>query len=533
MDRRSFLLNSAFGFLSAHQLLLSTSSVAQESAGNGNPGDATPFSFELLTEAMRERAQQRYRKPEAADLPDVIAELTYDQHRAIRYRPDRAVWKGEAPFELQAFHMGWLFDLPVKLHTVKDGLASPLVVEAEDFEYRPPLDPAGFEGIAMPGVAGFRLHHPLNDPDVMDELVSFLGASYFRALGRNNLYGLSARGLAINTATDNGEEFPVFTDFYIESPDEHSTEIVVYAALDSPSITGAYEFRIVPGENTLMDVTARLFIRNDIARLGIAPMTSMFLFGENNSHAFDDYRDEVHDSDGLKIGRSNGEEVWRSLNNPVQLANSFFAEENPESFGLFQRDRAFDHYQDAGAGYHRRPSLLVEPLHDWGKGVVHLVEIPTDLEINDNIVAYWIPEGDFTSGRELEFRYRLTWGAIEEADGEIARVVGVRAGEGGVSGVEKEKKEEGLRKFVVDFKGEALRNLAADSGIEANLTVSGAEITQSAVSQVENSDIWRLAMDIRPGGDNPIELRAFLSKGDRRLSETWSYQWRQGDGKSS
>ncbi|MCT7373689.1 glucan biosynthesis protein [Chelativorans salis] len=524
-------MSAVFGVLSSSSASLKTSRALASEGAPKTRDEAVPFSFDILSEAMEARATEPYEAP-SADLPKILADLTYDQHRAIRYRPERALWKGEAPFGLQAFHLGWLFKEPVNLHVVEGGAARPLVFSGDDFEYRPPLKADRFKGLSMPGVAGFRLHHPLNDPEIMDELVAFLGASYFRALGRGNVYGLSARGIAVDTATTKGEEFPRFTDFYIELPGHRDKDVTLYAALDGPSVTGAYAFRIMPGDNTQMEVTTRLYMRRKVERLGIAPMTSMFFFGENNSRAFDDYRAEVHDSDGLKIVRAGGEEIWRSLNNPSVLANSFFEEENPEAFGLFQRDRNFEDYQDGGAAYHRRPSLLVEPLGEWGKGFVHLIEIPTSLEINDNIVAYWVPEGEFTPGRTLEFSYRLTWGAIGERGDGMARVLGLRTGIGGVSGLEEDKVDKAVRKFVIDFEGDILRKFSDDPGISASISVGNGKIEHSTVSPVLD-DTWRLAVDVRPNGGDPVEISAFLNSEDRRLSETWMYQWRRGDGNPS
>ena len=530
MHRRTFLVCGGKALLGA-AALMSTAAIAQQPGGDPAAGaeEGTPFSFDQLTAMMKERAGQPF-EPSQEELPEVIARLTYDEHRAIRYRPDQAVWKGEAPFELQAFHPGWLFKQPVHLYVVENGRASPLEFNSGVFEYRKPLDAQAFSGVELPGVAGFRLHYPLNRPDVMDELVAFLGASYFRALGRGNLYGLSARGLAVNTATSVGEEFPVFTSFWIEKPGPQDESIRLYAALDSASVAGAYAFTITPGQNTVMEVTARLFIRRDIERLGIAPMTSMFLFAENNRSAFDDYRGQVHDSDGLKIIRANGEEVWRNLNNPSELANSFYIETSPKAFGLFQRDRDFDHYQDAGAGYQRRPSLLVEPLGDWGKGAINLVELPTELEINDNIVAFWIPEGEIKAGQELEYSYRLTWGSIEEPTGEYARVTALRTGIGGTSGVE--EKAEHLRKFVVDFEGDILKNVSSEQKIEAVVSASRAEIVHTTVSPIQANGAWRLVIDLVPESDAPVELSGYLSLNGLRLSEIWTYQWRRTDGQS-
>ncbi|WP_235911774.1 glucan biosynthesis protein [Mesorhizobium xinjiangense] len=501
-----------------------------DGAASSRAGETpAPFSFDHLSRQMQQKAGEAF-EDDKADLPAAIAELSYDEHRAIRYRPDHAVWKGQAPFELQAFHLGWLYTQPVSLFAVENGRVRPLSFSGADFEYRKPLDAAQFVDLEMPGVAGFRLHYPLNRPDIMDELAVFLGASYFRALGRGSVYGLSARGLAVNTATQAGEEFPRFDAFYIEKPKSGDTTVTLYATLDSLSVTGAYAFTITPGDNTVVDVTARLFLRRDIERLGVAPMTSMFLFAENNRHAFDDYRNQVHDSDGLKIVRRNGEEIWRSLNNPGRLANSYLVEENPRAFGLFQRDRNFASFQDAGASYERRPSLLIEPLNDWGKGTVALVEIPTDLEVNDNIVAFWTPDEETTAGKAFEFRYRMTWGMLENEGGGLARVQALRGGHGGTSGSENTA---GLKKFVVDFAGGALENLTADDAVKAVIKLTNADMVHESLSRVKANGVWRLVIDVKPQSKAPVEFSAHLTHAERTISEIWLYQWRVDDERAS
>lgn len=476
---------------------------------------------------MRDAAGKPYVAP-STDLPPAIAKLTYDQHRGIRFRPERAVWANTgANFRLEAFHLGWLFKEPVRLFEVTDSTAAPMVFTGADFEYGAPLKASDFAGLVMPGVAGFRLHFPLNRPDVFDELTAFLGASYFRALGKGNVYGLSARGLAVNTAAASSEEFPRFSEFYIRRPKPGEGSITIWAALDSPSVTGAYSFRITPGVDTAFDVTARLFFRADIERLGVAPMTSMFLFAANNRSDFDDYRPEVHDSDGLKIVESDGDELWRCLNNPSVLANSIFTEQSPSAFGLYQRDRAFANYQDAEASYERRPSLKIEPLNDWGRGTVQLVEIPTNLEANDNIVAFWTPDGAVKARQSLEASYRMSWGDLEREPAMIARVSSTRTGVGGVSGVA--SKDKSLRKFIVDFQGGLLENVPADKEISAAVDVSSGKIVNQAVFRVEEDGVWRLMFDLQPADEKPIELKAHLAMGDRRVSEVWLYQWRVGD----
>jgi glucans biosynthesis protein len=481
-----------------------------------------PFDFDALTEEMRVLSQAK--AVPAETVSGFFTDFTYDDYNSVQFNPKRARWAGpQAAFHMHAFHMGWLFAEPVKMFEIAGGIAQPIVFTTDDFLYydrvkdRVPLHEP------LPGVAGFRLNAPLNRADLFDEVIAFLGASYFRAVGRGNAYGLSARGLAINSGLNQPEEFPRFSRFWVEKPVPFAREVTVYAALESASCTGAYRLVIRPGTNTEVDVTARLFFRTEVDQIGIAPLTSMFLFSEKNRANFDDFRPNVHDSDGLMILRRDGERIWRPLNNPVRLAESWFFEENPLSFGLMQRDRDFESYQDAVSHYERRPSLLVEPLADWGRGAVRLVEIPSDLEVNDNIVAFWVPEAKPVPGTLTEYAYRLHWGMLPvDPTADIAYVKETRAGTGGVSGVEN---TEGTRKFVVDFAGGLLAALPADAKVEAVVTISGGQISVQTLSKIEDVNIWRLVMDVLPDTGATVELVAHIAGYGRKLSENLQYQW--------
>lgn len=482
------------------------------------PAAPQHFSFDALSEEMKALAAQPFVEP--APVTDVVADLDYDDYRLVRFRPDRQRWKGEGDWNLAAFPMGWLFKQPVILYEVKGNEAQEMRFSTEDFEYLNDLASRVPAMTDLSGVAGFRLHYPLNRPDVMDEVVAFIGASYFRALGQGSAYGLSARGLALNTASPAGEEFPSFTRFYLERTD---AGITIYAALDSPSVTGAYRFVMHPGRETVMDVTARLHFRKDVEELGIAPLTSMFLFAEKSRTKFDDFRPNVHDSDGLRIERRSGEISWRPLNNPPRLSGSYFAEDTPKKFGLHQRNRDFANYQDAEAHYHRRPSVDVEPVGEWGRGFIRLVEIPSDLEANDNIVAYWVPEAKAKAGEAREFSYRLHWGDLPiEPGSELAFVQETRAGHGGYAGVEI---REGSRKFVIDFKGGALERIGASAQIEPIVTVSNGTIESQVLQFIPEIGVWRLILDVAAEADAVVELSAHLAGYDRKLSENWLYQW--------
>lgn len=483
-----------------------------------------PFDFDYLTEMMRNRATKPDRIP--PEPGGFFQELDYDGYQHIRFLPTNAHWAGSKSidYRLHPFHLGWLFKAPVQLYELQDGMAQPLTFSTDDFEYHGDVKDSVPEHYDMPGVAGFKLNYPLNRPDLHDEVISFVGSSYFRALGQGNAYGISARGLAVDTGLSKAEEFPRFSAFWVSRPADQSRSITVYAALDSASLTGAYRMVITPGVETVIDVTARLFFRNEVQQLGIAPLTSMFLYSDINRAGYDDFRPQVHDSDGLRIVRDDGDVLWRPLNNPQRLASSYFTLTQPQSFGLVQRDRDFDSYQDAEADYERRPSVEVEPQGDWGRGTVRLVEIPSEREINDNIVAYWVPETPVAAGEAREFSYRLRWGDLPVArTEERAVVVATRGGVGGASGLIEAPDS---RKFVIDFQGGMLDRVGADDEeIEPVVTISGGQLDVVTLSKVAEAGVWRLVLDVASEPGSVVELSAHIAGYGRKLSEVWLFQW--------
>lgn len=492
-------------------LLSFPASAAQE-------GDETLFA--RVVEQARTLAAQPY-VPLSFQLPQPLTDLGYDLYRDIRFRPAQSLWQGERLFEVQFFHLGSVYREPVTIHVAEDGAVRTLRFSKDVFDYgKTELKdklPADL------GFAGFRIHYPLHHPDYKDEVVVFLGASYFRLLGRNQAYGLSARGLAIDTALPEGEEFPVFREFWLVRPAPGATSMTVYALLDSESVTGAYRFHITPGTETVMDITATLFARAEVKKLGIAPLTSMFFFGENQFRIFDDYRPEVHDSDGLLMHTGAAEWIWRPLTNPKKLRVTSLLDEHPRGFGLFQRDRDFDHYLDLGAHYERRPSLWVEPRGEqWGKGVVQLVEIPSGEEIHDNIVAFWVPEQLLKAGESRTFSYRLQTSPAPSLNTQLGYVTRTRIGSGTVP-VGQEKPPHGLRRFIVDFTGGDLVTLSAAQPVTAELSVSAGEVSDLIIQKLPGSHGWRAAFRLAPEGAQPADMRLFLVLRGQRLTETWSY----------
>lgn len=379
------------------------------------------------------------------------------------------------------------------------------------------------------GFAGFRFQESrLGDQKKLDwrknDWVAFLGASYFRAIGELYQYGLSARGIAIDVAqAGQPEEFPAFTHFFFETPHDNGDTVTVYALLDGPSVAGAFRFVMRRDKGVVMDIDKSLFLRRDVARLGIAPATSMYWFSETAKPTAIDWRPEVHDSDGLAMWTGAGEHIWRPLNNPPHTSASAFADDNPKGFGLLQRDRDFNDYLD-GVHYERRPSLWIEPQGGWGAGSVQLIEIPTDDEIHDNIVAMWVPKAPAKAGGSYHLRYRLYWLADEPFPSPLARCVATRLGNGGQPGQPRPK---GVRKFVVEFNGGPLAKLPYGVRPEAVLSASRGKFSNVFTEPVPDgvAGHWRASFDLAVDGTDPVDMRLFLRSGKQTLSETWLYQY--------
>ena len=346
-------------------------------------------------------------EPPRETVPPSLAGMGYDEYRDLRFRSERAVWRGEElGFELQFFPSAYIYRAPVEIFLVENGSIRLLNADRALFDF-------GLQHDKVPlqtplSFSGFRIHAPLNRPDYYDELLTFQGSSYFRGLGRNHSYGLSARALALNTDGPETEEFPIFRSFWIERPKDRNS-ITVHGLLDSESVAGAYTFEIAPGAQTAMHVDAHLFPRRDLSKVGFAPLTSMFLKDTHDGDGPRDFRPAIHDSDGFAAWNSRDEHLWRPLVSPPEVQTSYLQDNNPRGFGLIQRDRKFDGYQDLEARYQTRPSAWVEPKGNWGNGCAQLVEIPAQAEYFDNIVAFWRPDAPLRAGQEYPINYRLTW----------------------------------------------------------------------------------------------------------------------------
>jgi len=494
-------------------------------------GAKEAFSFTGLVQRAEELARQPYVAPPQAPA-EILEQIDYDAHGKLKYKTDYALFAdGPGQYPVTFFHLGTFFRIPVRMHVVSlsEGRSVAREIEYDESYFEMPEDSPARKLPPGSGFAGFRFQESrLGDQEKLpwqkNDWVAFLGATYFRAIGELYQYGLSARAIAVDVAVDQPEEFPTFTHIYLEEPKSEKDPVVVYGLFDGPSVVGVTRFVMQRGAGVTMDVSQTLFLRSDVKRLGVAPLTSMYWFSEKSKDGeVPDWRPEVHDSDGLALWTGKGEHIWRPLNNVRATSVSAFVDENPRGFGLSQRDRVFDHYLD-GVRYERRPSLWVEPLGSWGRGAVELVEIPTDDEIHDNIVAMWVPEAPARAGERYQLDYRLHWLADEPYPSPLARVVATRIGRGGQPG---QPRPSGVRKFVVEFLGGPLEKLPYGVLPEPVLWASRGNFSYVFTEAVP-SDIpghWRAQFDLTVEGSEPVEMRAFLKRGDETLSETWLYQW--------
>lgn len=481
------------------------------------------FDRNTVTELARRLSRAPFAPPKAP-LPKALSDLDYDHYRDIRVRPSSTLWADKgAAFRLQLLPRGFVFTDIVEVGLVAGGHCARVPYKPDFFvtgdvmKSPLPTDDIGF--------SGFRVLFPINHRSVFDEVAVFQGASYFRSLGESQVYGLSARGLANKTAEPEGEEFPAFRAFWIEEPATRATQtLVVHALLDSPSVAGAYRVQIHPGHGashpTTMDIDAVLFPRVELGKVGLAPATSMFMFSPNGRISADDYRPEVHDSDGLLVFNGHGEHLWRPLQNPAQVEVSAFLDVNPAGFGLLQRDRNPADYQDFEAVYDRRPSLWLEPAGDWGEGAVVLTEIPSDAEIHDNIVVFWRPKAPLPAGGEYRYAYRASWGDGPPAALERARVVATRRGRADVRGPTPE------RRFIIDYLPAAkLARVSRTPLPQAKISASAGAIKNVVVADNPIIGGYRLSFVFDPPTAKAAELRADLTFSGDQTAETWVYRW--------
>jgi periplasmic glucans biosynthesis protein len=494
--------------------------------------EAVEVNLDYVARLALARAQQPFHSPRA-DLPKVLKDLNYDQYREIRFRQDKALWaEDDLPFRINFFHPGYLYQEPVHVNEFTATHTQPIPFVQDFFNYG---DLKIQNQIPRnTGYAGFRIQYPLNKTNQLDDLGAFLGASYFRLLGKGQTYGQSTRGLALDCGeADRPEEFPIFTDWWFGKPDKDANTLTLYAILDSVSCVGAYEFQIRPSETTVADISATLYFREPnrilqanltappIKTIDLAPITSMFWFGKNSERKFDDYRSEVHDADGLMIKMADGQTIWSPLDNPVNLRHQIFPAGNIRGYGLMQRERSFDSYQDLFTPFQTEPSVWVEPHGtNWSNGDLHLVELNAPWEGFDNIVAFWSPKTMPAPLQPFHFAYTLYW--TRETDRKFSpenKVVGTRIG--------LVAPDSDARQIFIDFAGPKLDTISPTNPPTAVVDCStNADIVANQVVWNSFSQTWRAVLKMQPKpGNDPVNLRCTLERTNQVLSETWSYQW--------
>lgn len=487
---------------------------------------AWAFTIDDVAKQAQSLAEKSYEAPKS-NLPSLFRNMKYADYQQIQFNHDKAYWSNlKTPFKLEFYHQGMYFDTPVEINEVTATSVHKIKYSSDYFNFgNVEYDKDTVQDL---GFAGFKVLYPINSKDKNDEILSMLGASYFRVIGAGQFYGLSARGLAIDTALPSGEEFPRFREFWIERPKPTDKHLTIYALLDSPRATGAYRFVMILDRDIVVDVQSKVYLRDRVGKLGVAPLTSMFLFGSNQPSPTTNFRPELHDSNGLSIHAGNGEWIWRPLNNPKYLAISSFSMENPQGFGLLQRGRQFSRFEDLDDRYDLRPSAWVTPKGEWSKGRIELVEIPTNDETNDNIVAFWTPDQLPEAGKEMNFNYTITFSRDEDKLHEPgnAYVMQTRRSTGDVKQSNLIRRPDGTIAFVIDFTGAEMKKLPQNTPVTVQASIDdNGEIVESSARYNPVIKGWRLMLRIQVKDVKKItEMRAALVNGDQTLSETWSYQ---------
>ncbi len=523
MKRRNFI---GFSIASFAATLMQTTAWPQAKSPNETPQkNQSKFSYDDVIKRAKDLSGQDYSAKQPT-LPEQLNSLDFDSYRDIKFREEKSFLHNNGSlFKMQLFPLGFLFKRPVTINIVRDGLPTPIPYTASLFDYGKtkfdtplPLDT---------GFAGMRLYYPLSDQKSHDESISFIGASYFRFISRGQKYGLSARGLAINAGIDGQpEEFPYFQEFWMQMPAAGADTIQIYALMDSATLSGAYQFNFILGVQSTVEVTATLFPRKDVLRPGIAPLTSMFFYGENNRRHHGDYRPELHDSDGLLIKNGNGEMLWRPLINPKKAQISAFQSSSIKGFGLMQRDTNFEHYQDLDLNYEKRPAYWVEPLDNWGDGQVELAEMPTTDETNDNIVAYWMPKGTIAAGQPSTFRYRIT--ALSDATSVSPSGYAVNTFQAPAHALgSNEPLPAGSTRFLIDFAGGELGyHQAFPNFVQPITSITNGKILRSFITINKEIEGFRVGVDVSVNVGETADIRVYLKAGNRALTETWTMPWK-------
>ncbi len=521
MFERRDVLKFALGGLAAQQVahyaasglseVLLPSALAEEAAQGFALADPVPFEPGFVTEIARNLAKQPF-KAAAADLPESLRGLNYEQYTGIRAKASTDIWATEnIGFALVPLHRGFIFSTPVAINLVTQGLARRLIYNQNQYDFGKLAVPTTLGDI---GFSGFKIL--AQGADTFYDVVHFQGASFFRSLARGQGFGTMARALSIKTADPRGEEFPAFRSVWVERPTLAVAALVIHALIDSESLTGAYRFTVRPGDATIIDTECTLFARNLVDHFGLATMSATHLLGSIDRHRSDDLRPNVSEIGGLQMLTGSGEWLWRPIANRETLQISTFVDDKPRGFGFLQRDRDFERYQDDDQHWELRPSLWIEPIGDWSSGGLQLVEIPTETEANDNIITYWRPKQVLAPGSETSFAYRQFWCWSPPERPSLAVTTASYSGRGLAAR---------RRRFIAEFTGDILAEQSLNQDIKPSLSLSPGTITLIRTFRSKDLKIFRVLFEFDPGSETSCEMRLVLEAHGKPVSETWLYRW--------
>jgi glucans biosynthesis protein len=468
-----------------------------------------PFAPDAVLKAAAQLAAQPF-KPPSAPLPSVFSGLTFEQYASIRRVPGTAIWADDKlGFSLEPLNRGFVYTTPIEINIVENGLSQRVIYDPADFDFGKLQPPAAVRDL---GFSGLRILRS-SDEGFQDAAI-FQGASFYRSRARGQNFGVTARGLAIRTGDEPGEEFPLFREFWVERPTPASNTLTMYALLDSESMTGSFRFTIRPLETTIIDTEMTLIARAATDKLGIGAMAGDYLFSGLDHRRTDDWRAAVYEITGLQALSGQGEWLWRPVCNRETLQISAFSDVNPRGFGLLQRSRSFDAFYDDEGRWELRPTLWIEPIGDWGEGDVRLLEIPAASETNANIIAQWRPKGGIAAGKSQSFAYRQFWCWTPPSKPPLAVCMSSRAG-----------KFNGRPRFTVEMTGDVFADPLKAAAAAADIQANPGKIASIRLYPYKDRRSVRAVFDLDPGSETFSELRLTLKIDNQAISETWLYRW--------
>lgn len=484
------------------------------------------FTFETLVSMARNSARCEY-KERVTPLPKSLQNLDYSQYNLMRYNIDSDLWANDdLPFRVSFFPLGTtLYSLPVEIYEIdNETLISKVPFSPKFFQYE---DQVKFIKDQMPedaGYAGFKLRYKPKGSSYPDEFAAFLGNSYFRIICDGSSYGLSNRGLAINTGVENvPEEFPAFEKFYLVKPSKGDESIIIYAFLNGRSVTGAYSFKITPGTEASVDVKSVLFLRNKVNLLCLAPITSMFWFTLGEPDNFYDYRPSVHNSEGLVLSDGKNDIYEPLTNYPFhKMINDDISCDSLRYFGLVQRDREYNRYMDPGVKYHLNPNCLIVPQNNWREGSLRLFVLPTLTEWMDNINLFWIPKTLPEPMEPINFDYKILY-SLKEPKNTLSFVKYTNLGQDLINCKN--------TIFALSFADkDAIIEKSKDIKIDLQVPSDVIIASPPSIEKIIFNDTWRVLFTLTihkklAYEDKPFIIKCTLKDNGKSISEEWYFLW--------